>query len=428
MKMRTGISLNNFELLLSSLPSLKVHIKNSRKASDALFMYLMKIRTGLSNDNIAAYFGVGRTTVQSRLKSVRTVLMRDFVPLNVNYERTREDLVSHCSVLSKKIFCQHKEDSVVLIWDGTYIYIEKSQRHEFQKNSYSSHKKRNYVKPMMVVATDGTIIAVLGPFKATQNDAKIAEIILSENNHIFRNMETADVVVLDRGFRDCVAQFQSRGFIVKTPACQPLGKQLETLEANQSRLVTKIRYDVERINGMIKATFKIFNGVWESLSVPHLIDDLKIAAALLNKFFIKPNEDVQKSEDLATKMLARVSVKNELSKIVNGRRFKSILTQKQFLDIDLRDIFPQLSMDDLKCIAFGEYQIQQAKLYSWDHFKSNNGSFKTTSFPNAICQELFKDYASIEVEPALVMIDIASRFISGKMWRAFVLYNSNKNG
>lgn len=379
-----------------------------------------------SDESIAIDFGISRRSVARKLKNVRQILMDDFVPNTVNFTRSREDLLSHTSVLSKSLLSPNNADAAVVIWDGTYIYLEKSAQHAFQKNSYCSHKKRNYIKPMMIVATDGTIIAVLGPFKATKNDASIATEILSQGHPALENLGTCDVVVLDRGFRDSVREFQSRGLIVKTPACQPLGKQLSVLEANQTRLVTKVRYDVERINGMVKSTFKIFAEVWESLSVPHLMDDLQIVAGLLNEFFIKSNENKEMSLQLANEMLLRVPMENKLAKIINGRSSKFIFSKDNRTVLLENDIFPPLSMIDLRNIAFGEYQIIQSKIYAWDHIKANNNLFEVEIFRDEINEKHFPEYS--DEDPSLIMLNINSRFISGKVWRALILFSRIKSG
>lgn len=426
MQMRSGLSKSQFETLYSSLPSLKEKFRFNDMAKDALFMYLMKIRTGNTDDEIAAYFGFHRTTVELKIKTVRGCLMRDFTPRNINFELSHENLIAHTSKLSQCIFSPHNPNVAITIWDGTYIYVEKSGQHEFQKNSYSSHKKRNYIKPMMIISTDGTILAVLGPFKASENDAKIASTILRDGHPSLDGFQTGDYAILDRGFRDCVHDFQSRGFIVKTPACQPLGKQLSTLEANHSRLVTKVRYDVERINGMVKGKFKIFAQVWRSLSIPHLMNDFEIAAALLNKFFIKSNEDKKKSEEIASKMLARVSIPNTLGQVVNGKAFKRLLNKNNLAEMEALEIFPKMELNDLREISFGDYQIYQAKLYGYDHIKSNDNTFKVSIFCDEVIEKYFKDY--IEADPALIMLNIGSRFVSSKYWKAYVLFSRIASG
>ena len=63
------------------------------------------------------------------------------------------------------------------------------------------------LKPMMLVATDGYILTVLGPYLADgkNSDAKITEHTLNSNVEDITNwFEEDDVLVLDCGFRDAV--------------------------------------------------------------------------------------------------------------------------------------------------------------------------------------------------------------------------------
>ena len=55
------------------------------------------------------------------------------------------------------------------------MYIEKSSDYLFQRRSYSMHKNRPLVKPMIVVASDGYIVSVFGHYLADgkNNDASI---------------------------------------------------------------------------------------------------------------------------------------------------------------------------------------------------------------------------------------------------------------
>jgi len=59
--------------------------------------------------------------------------------------------------------------------DGTYVYIEKSSNYAFQRRTYSLHKGRPLVKPMMMVSTTKYILEVFGPYFADgkNNDASI---------------------------------------------------------------------------------------------------------------------------------------------------------------------------------------------------------------------------------------------------------------
>jgi hypothetical protein len=55
------------------------------------------------------------------------------------------------------------------------------------------------------------------------------------------------------------------------------------LQANEARMVTKCRWVVESINGYLKR-FKSLSDV-DNKALPHLIDDFRIAASLINQFY-----------------------------------------------------------------------------------------------------------------------------------------------
>lgn len=184
----TGLTRNQFQQLLSEVPSIPAPQNISSKEPVAILTYLMKIRSGMTDMALACKFNVSRKTINRRLRLGRQILTDDFASRNVNYVRDRNDIISHCSVLSRNLFSPNDPNKTVQIWDATYLYIEKSHNYEYQKYTYNSHKKRNYVKIMMCVLTDGTIIAAFGLFKATENDASIAQNMLKENHPIFQNV------------------------------------------------------------------------------------------------------------------------------------------------------------------------------------------------------------------------------------------------
>jgi len=60
--------------------------------------------------------------------------------------------------------------------------------------------------------------------------------------------------------------------------------QLSTQDANNSRFVTKLRWVVEVINFFLKNSFKALKQV-PNISLPHTLEDYKIAGAIINRFF-----------------------------------------------------------------------------------------------------------------------------------------------
>lgn len=97
---------------------------------------------------------------------------------------------------------------------------------------------------MMVVASDGYILSVLGPYLADygNNDANITKHILNNNLEEVRSwLRKDDIFIVDRGFRDAVEYLEGIGLKVEMPSYLTKGKKQHTVEeANLSRLVTKV--------------------------------------------------------------------------------------------------------------------------------------------------------------------------------------------
>lgn len=220
--------------------------------------------------------------------------------------------------------------------------------------------------------------------------------------------------------------FQNNGYIVKAPHHQPSGVQLSTLEANESRLVTKIRHHVENANGNMKKIWKIFYKTWESLTVPHLMEDFTIGAALYNRFYVDRHEDAVKSTRIATQMLALVPSTNNLAAIVRSNGFAAAIRNEQYSLVTNFNIFPDLDLSDLEDIAFGKYQIIQAKCYTIQHLERHDNEFISQIFGEKVIEKFFNKYA--HDKPQLVTARLASRFISSTEWCPYVLFSTLKNG
>lgn len=278
---------------------------------------------------------------------------------------------------------------------------------------------------MMVVTSDGTIVHALGPYKAKDNDATILKNI-HESTNAFRNLHEGDLLILDRGFRDCVSYFKDHGFDVQMPSMlQNSSKknQLTTIEANKTRLVTATRFVVETINGHLKTIWKIFKSTWNPKTLVHLEDDLTICAALINKYFrtFEPNKEI--AADIAQRMVDRVDLKNELAGIINSKLFeKSYSNLRPFVDFES---LPKVSEQDLIYIALGKYQIKQAASYHHEHMKSNNGVSVVFTFPDEICGSIFQQFQMIGRSLLLLMMRMKSRFRNQKRYDAFILIDPN---
>lgn len=191
------------------------NFKEPKTLELALYVYLMKMKTNHTTAVIAPHFSISETVVCKWMRKMRQILHESLVPLHL-FDISRADLLRNTTELSKNIYKANK-NTVILTVDGTYVYAIKSSNFQFQKKSYSKQMKRNLVKFMTFVLTNGFIAAVYGPFDAQKNDATILHEILNQPQTIFNNLRGGDILVVDRGFRDVSAALRNRGFIVKSP-------------------------------------------------------------------------------------------------------------------------------------------------------------------------------------------------------------------
>ncbi|VDI47387.1 Hypothetical predicted protein [Mytilus galloprovincialis] len=176
-----------------------------------------------TNDNVI----LNRSTIMDLLKKLRYTALQneqsridfdtdkvlsdsDFINLTGINKDNFNDLHSyiktlHTRPLAQTLFGDGTNTQAILVLDGTYMYIQKSGNFHFQRRSYSLHKGRPLVKPMVVVTTTGYFVTVLGPYMADckNNDAAILKHMFNTNVEDIKEwVQDNDVFVVDRGFRD----------------------------------------------------------------------------------------------------------------------------------------------------------------------------------------------------------------------------------
>lgn len=339
----------------------------------------MKLRTGQSNEFIGKHFNLTKVTIGKILCSVRKSVNSDFLPLFLRH-RTRKEMINSKTVISNKLFKANQlvdvesideppYEPTVLVWDSTYVFVEQSKNINFQKQTYSDQKKRNFVRVMICVSPDGYIEHIYGPYATTMNDAKIMRSILCHEKDANKGFKPGDFWVLDRGFRDVVDELSLRGINARMPSfLNTKGKNGKTdnsvvftmKEANRSRYVTKVRFVVEVRNAHFKNIWKIFHNEWNVFNITHMMNDFKIAAALLNRYFPLIISDKEDGSEIADRMIAKLDEPNILEKIVKNPKLQHEI--KSFGRFE-NSSFPILSTDDLKLIVLGTYQLELAPSY-----------------------------------------------------------------
>ena len=180
--------------------------------------------------------------------------------------------------------------------------------------------------------------------------------------------EEGDVLVVDRGFRDVADLLEECG--IKTHMPHFIGKSqkaLSTEEANETRLVTKVRWVVESANGRIKQ-WKALSNVMPNSVIPYIGDYVRIICATCNAFKPPLLQTSEEDDIVAKRMLALSKLPNQLKQQVEANGWDTrVKTQWKVIDeADLTD-FPQLTESELRDKTMGVYQLKQADSYTEEH-------------------------------------------------------------
>lgn len=407
----TGFSRREFHDIVSSVTSINSTRNRSKRTCIAIL--LMKLRSALSNKLLAVLFHMTKFQVRRAIVSARTSLMRDFVPHNLGFNHiTREEVIqNHTRQLARNLMTEDvTSNPAILVLDGTYIYIQKSSNFAFARRSYSMHKHRPLVKPMMVVTTTGYIVSVLGPYLADSknNDASILRHMIYHNAEELRNwLQEEDVFVVDRGFRDAQDVLEDVGIKLEMPAFMKRGeKQLSTIDSNLSRVVTKVRWVVEACNGRLKQ-WQYLSKTLPNSQIPFIGDYVRIVAALCNKYRPPISRSSEEDEQVAAKMLHLSQRANTLQERVEGEGLDRRGMRWSKVDVEnVAPDFPCYDESELRQLTLGVYQLRMALSYAQEHTDADGG------FEILINDEI----------PGLLCAKIQSRHISAKQYRCWVSF------
>lgn len=386
---------------------------DSRTVTQALVVFLFRFRTGNSNSLIASVLGLQHEQqVSNFCKSVINSFEKDILPANFGIEAcSRIDLITNntCPYANK---LHNVDKQLVLICDGTYIRHEKSANNEYQRKSYSVHKKVPLCKPFTVCTTDGFVVDVLGPFYATKNDAEILRTVLNNPNGLSKLLKKGDIFVLDRGFRDVISELQEKGYQTLMPALKGNRPQLTAEESNKSRLVTKLRWVIEAVHGIIGKKFKLLHHQLDNKLLPSVSTYCKTACYLNNLFGKRLNADAGLCDEIVERMMFNASVENTLGLEANSakwsrrRKLFQKLTSAELMD------FPELTERDLKIFFTGSYQLSQSVSYLAEIMDEENNV----------------NLSYLKESQDIIKFEIRSRHITRKSYRCYIQYKPDSVG
>lgn len=375
----TGLTVEQF-ILVNQTAVRSFYLRNSpsRSTYQCLAIYFFWLKTNMSQKRIGYFFRknkpISQQTVSEYLNSARVALNKSFVPESMGSKQlTRETLLTHLTPTVKELFGL-KEDQAVFIADGTYLYCEKSFDNFFQYQTYSSQLKCHLIKVFIICCPDGYIIDCYPSFPATSNDASIIVKILQSQPEMVQLIRPGDLILLDRGFRDAVSTLtKTYNLAVRMPLSinddddsdSTRADQLSQKDANRTRFVTKCRYIIESINGLLKQSFKALSSVQNTL-LSHIGVDYLIAASLINRFYQRRFSDGAYAEQIANSMKSIFLEKSsndfkELKAFLKQRLKPSefqVASDENILD------FPRMTLTEIITnITFGSYQVKMSKSY-----------------------------------------------------------------
>lgn len=259
---------------------------------------------------------------------------------------------------------------------------------------------------------------------ATTNDASIMSKEFSRSEGTMRSyFREGDVFILDRGFRDVVAQLQGYGYQTHMPESLLEGHhQLTTQQANKSRCVTMCRWVVEVVNGRMKRDYKLFRQDYFNKAAKHLMEDFRIGCALTNMFHpvIEDKPEYYEYVEIAKQ---RLNMPNHLADIVQREQLNRRRSMFHNIDGDHPHLeqFPRLTIEQLKRFALGTYQLKQARSYYGEHIRQDG------TYVVEINESIEEDLPLVlGVNNYLLRGRVKSRHVSSRTYYTYLLMNTNE--
>lgn len=411
------INKNQFEELLTYCDPVFLYGNMRQVHRKDLLVFLCKMRQGLPDDFLKLIFDYpSRQCVSITIDYVRLSLLQRFVPDNIGLALTRQQFIEqHVTDFANELYNPVPEQrKAITVIDATYAYIHKSSNFRVLRQSYSLHKKRHLLKPSLIVAPDGFILSIIGPYfsDSHNNDAEILrEEFQKDAGDLANWFQNGDIVLVDRGYRDAIPLLEYLGIDHRMPALLlPRERQLSTEDANSSRLVTKSRWIVEARNGHLRSVFKFLAQTLNLQYAKKLNSFYRIAGAILNRYhpvIFMQDATIQLAREMINRSImpnvvkARVEVDNLIRR--NGQWVP--LNDQGLID------FPILNLNYLRDLTVGTYQVDLSSSYIQDKLiRDNDEQFQLDENVN---------------EPGFLRIRLYSRFRNATKHQVFISYVAN---
>jgi len=146
--------IDQFENVVASIES---SMRNSaiRSIRVAVAIFCAKMRLGLNNQVLATIFHIqDKRSVSRIIHQVTDALNKNFVPAHLGFRHiSRQTVLENHQTTIANVLLTDNNQQVVVVMDATYLFIQKSSHNEQQRRTYSMHKHRHLIKPMVITTT-----------------------------------------------------------------------------------------------------------------------------------------------------------------------------------------------------------------------------------------------------------------------------------
>ncbi|XP_052224934.1 uncharacterized protein LOC127840563 [Dreissena polymorpha] len=213
--------------------------KESMPLIDQFFMFLVKLRLGLFQQDLGVRFGVSQSTVSRIIITWANFLYFQLGSLPIWPSRDQIDM--HMPECFKAMYPKTR-----VVLDCTELKIQTPSAMSLNSEFYSFYKGTNTFKGLIGISPMGSVTFVSSVFAGSISDKEI-----TKQSGIIPLLEAGDSVMADKGFliSDLVS---TRGATLNIPPFLSKRDQFTKEEVEETQEIARVRIHVERAIRRIK--------------------------------------------------------------------------------------------------------------------------------------------------------------------------------
>ncbi|XP_074036315.1 uncharacterized protein [Leptinotarsa decemlineata] len=261
----TGLNFSLLNIVFQRIkPFIAVSSVSALDPFQKFLITMIKLRLNAHFEDLAYRFGISQSTCSTYFNSIISLMYQRFKNLIIWPDKEKN--LKNIPSCFKEVF----HDKTTVIIDCFEVFIEKASSYVTQQKSWSNYKHHNTVKFYIGITPQGTISYISKAWGGRTSDKKMVEL-----SGFLDKIQSQDIVLADRGFliNDSLATLGAKLVI---PAFTKGKKQLLPFELEETRKIAHVRIHIERIIGVIKNKFTIFQGPLPITMLTHVTDDVNI--------------------------------------------------------------------------------------------------------------------------------------------------------